>query len=113
MNKIYKINHATENGTQTIYCKYAIIPIEDVFLYANNCKMNALCKVGCVNYGNKWSCPPYSSSINKIISECEYKTAILLCEYIYMTDMKYIKNSYQQVKAANAILKSSCEKISR
>lgn len=57
--------------------------------------------------------PPYSKKITNIISQEDYKYAILICGYINLADMDYIKNPYQKIKAANIILKSRCEKLAR
>ena len=69
------------------------------------------CKEGCPNYGNKWSCPPFSLPFKKI--KGKYGKAILICLTTDMDQYLDIKNKYLAVKAANVTLKNSVEKIAR
>ena len=79
--------------------------------YYNEKKIEKACKEGCVNYGKKWSCPPYS--INFTTLSKKYSKAIL---FVFSTDLKYyvdIKNKYTALKAANVTLKVLIEKCVR
>ena len=109
----YVINNMTSNGKQVINLSMNIIPVENVLVCAQEDKVRNSCKTGCLNYGKKWSCPPYSIKFSDIVKFNEYNMLIVLVGYINLSDMKYINNSYQQVKAANMILKSKCEKLAR
>lgn len=107
------IKNTTSNGTQSIHLLSSTITIHQLFDCVDEDAVRQSCYTGCVNFGNKWCCPPYSRTITNIISQGNYKYAILICGYINLTDMDYIKNSYQKIKAANMILKSRCEKLAR
>ena len=110
----YIINNITSGGHQQIHLSYTILDINDIISCASKSEdIRRLCKQGCINYGKKWSCPPYSQNLNKIISNKFYSYGIVLVGYINLEDMKYIKKTYQQIKAANIILKSKIEKYTR
>lgn len=107
------IKNTTSNGMQTINIEICSISIENISACAETEKIRRLCKEGCVNYGKKWSCPPFSSRFADIVSEGKFDMGIIIVGNIGLDDMKYIKNPYQQVKAANMILKSRCERMAR
>lgn len=113
MMNSYVLNNVTLNGKQTINLSIHMLSVENVLLCTQEDKVHNSCETGCVNYGKKWSCPPYSKKFSNIVSSNNYDTAIIIVGHISMDDMKYIINPYQQVKAANMILKSRCEKIAR
>ena len=71
----------------------------------------ALCKNGCPNYAQKWSCPPFAPSYEKYIAGWNY-----LAAFFFQADMSqfsYIKNNYLKIKAANSILKSRADRYLR
>lgn len=113
MKNEFSIINTTPGGQQTIYFIMANISIEEFKSCIDEERIRNLCRSGCVNYGAKWSCPPFSPKISDIIERNSYNSAIIITAYILLADMNYIKNSYQQVKAANMILKSKCEKYAR
>jgi len=69
------------------------------------------CKIGCPNYGRKWSCPPFSKPFPQIAGS--YLSACLLCFSTEMRSYSDIKNRYLAVKAANVTLKSLIERCAR
>ena len=69
------------------------------------------CKIGCPNYGRKWSCPPFSKPFPQIAGS--YLSACLLCFSTEMRSYSDIKNRYLAVKAANVTLKSLIEQCAR
>lgn len=109
----YVLNNVTPNGEQNINLSVHMISVEKILSCTQEEAVRNSCKTGCVNFGRKWSCPPYSRRFSDIVASKNYDLAIIIVGYIYLTDMKYISNPYQQVKAANMILKSKCEKIAR
>lgn len=79
--------------------------------YFEKDRIEKACMYGCQNYGEKWSCPPFSKSFLSI--EEKYSAACMLC---FSTKMEYyddIKNKYLAIKAANVTLKSLIEKCAR
>ena len=79
--------------------------------YFEEDQIEKACKEGCVNYGKKWSCPPFSKSFLSL--EKNYTSACMIC---FSTEMEYyadVKNKYLAVKAANVTLKSLVEKSAR
>lgn len=111
-NKVV-IKNTTSSGIQTINMEICSILIRDILACAETEKIRRLCKEGCVNYGKKWSCPPFSSQFSDIVADWKVDKGIVIVGNICLDDMKYIKNPYQQVKAANMILKSRCERMAR
>lgn len=77
----------------------------------NKDKFDKLCASGCLNYRNKWSCPPYAPLYNDFIMGWYY----LYIFYVQMDliQFAYIKNDYLKVKAANSILKARVDKYLR
>lgn len=113
MMKEFSLKNETPGGTQTIRLLVTDIDIDELLNCANEKHIRYLCEAGCTNYAKKWSCPPYSPEISTIISKNCFNKAIVICGFIQLSDMYYIKNPYQKVKAANMILKSKCESIAR
>lgn len=109
----YVLNNTTSNGTQNINLFMHIMPVEKVLSCTQEEEIRNCCKTGCVNYGKKWSCPPYSKKFSAVVKSKGHDVVIVIVGYINLCDMEYISNPYQQVKAANMILKSKCEKIAR
>lgn len=101
-------------STRTIFIKAKGKLFTDTSIFENyyeGKQIEGACRNGCVNYGKKWSCPPFSHAFPEI--EKKYSSACLLC---FSTEMKYytdIKNKYLAVKAANVTLKSLIEKSAR
>lgn len=113
MDNIITIKNVSPAGTQNVSFKIKVLSVEEILSCVQEEIIRNSCKTGCVNFGKKWSCPPYSKKFSDIISSKSYDKAIIIVGYIGLEDMKYISNPYQQVKAANMILKSRCEKIAR
>lgn len=113
MTNHFSVINSTANGKQTMHFIAVDIPIKEFESCIDAQTIRNLCKLGCVNYGKKWSCPPYSPEIGEITKKNDYTNVIVITAYIYLVEMGYIKNSYQRVKAANMILKSKCEKYAR
>lgn len=113
MIKEFSINNITANGRQTIHYIIANSSIDEFLDCVDKDRIRNLCKTGCINYGQKWSCPPFSSQICDIIKTGNFDNAFIITGYIFLSDMHYIKNPYQKVKAANIILKSKCEEYAR
>lgn len=109
----YVLNNVTPNGKQTIYFSLHVVSVEKVLTCTQEEAVRNYCKTGCVNFGKKWSCPPYSKKFSEIVASENYDTVVIIVGHISIDEMKYISNPYQQVKAANMILKSRCEKIAR
>jgi len=107
------LKNVSPSGVQNVHLRIKALHIEELLSCVKEGIIRDLCKTGCINYGKKWSCPPYSKSFSSIINLKSYDLAIIVMGYIYLDDMNYINNPYQQVKAANMILKSKCEKIAR
>lgn len=103
---------ALPNRTVSIKVKGKLIPDTSVLYdYYEKAKIEAACEKGCPNYGNKWSCPPYSKHFLNI--EEEYSMGYLLCFSTEMKNYLDIKNKYLAVKAANVTLKTLIEKCAR
>lgn len=97
-----------------IFISYKGVFINDSTIlkkYCSNEKIKKACEYGCVNYGKKWSCPPYAENFSELSEQ--YQKAIIL---LFSTKTKYyldIKNKYTAMKAANITLKTLIEKCAR
>ena len=91
--------------------KICTICAEDIALYCNKEQFEILCRVGCPNYCKKWSCPPYSPLYNDFSSGFQYLCVVLLG--LNLDELRYIKQDYLKVKAANSILKSRVDRTLR
>lgn len=112
-NKVqeFKINHSTNLRNINIVVKVFTTDPSLLITYYNYEKTSGLCQNGCKNFGNKWSCPPFSKKYVDISSA--YKYCYLILMYTNLEAFSDITNKYLRVKAANAILKSKCEKMAR
>lgn len=100
------------NRSISIQVKGCLIHNTNVLLsYFEGSKIENACKVGCPNYGKKWSCPPFAKSFPTIGRL--YSSACLLCFSTEMSFYSDIKNEYLAVKAANVTLKSLIEQCAR
>ena len=113
MIKNFSINNISAKGQQTIYFTIGSSSINEFMACIDSDKIRSLCEIGCINYGKKWSCPPFSPKISDLINTSDFDNVCVITAYIFLSDMYYIKNSYQRVKAANIILKSRCEQFAR
>lgn len=106
-----KIKAITPHG-ELLY-KICILTVNtcNIEQYINVTRFSKLCKIGCPNYGKKWSCPPYSPTFNQFTSN--YKNISICLLYMELNQFSYIKNDYLKIKAANTILKSRIDKTLR
>lgn len=74
-------------------------------------KFTKLCKHGCKNYNQKWSCPPNSPSFSSFSQG--WKNLYVIFFRTEMHPFSDIKNPYLQIKAANMMLKSRADKYIR
>lgn len=108
----FELKKNLQNRMITIKCKAAIIKNADILEhYYQREVLEQACKEGCPNYGNKWSCPPFSHPYKNIMGK--YRKAVLICMSADMEQYLDIKNKYLAVKAANVTLKNSVEKMAR
>ena len=114
MEKLFDFKQKKALKNREIFIKCRGILIRDTSLISKYCdieKVEIACKSGCVNYGKKWSCPPYARKFTSL--SAQYSKAILL---VFSTETKYyldIKNKYTAIKAANVTLKTYIEKCAR
>jgi len=85
------------------------IKVDSITAFEDYNKFSNLCKDGCPNYQQKWSCPPYSPKFTEYSNGFIYITICAMT--MHLGQLLYIKNDYLKVKAANSILKSKADKI--
>lgn len=69
----------------------------------------SLCKKGCINYNNKYSCPPFSPNFKNLIQDKEGLFVV-----IFLVNLKEIPSTeYNKVRIANVVMKSRIEKFMR
>ena len=79
--------------------------------YENKQKFDLLCKNGCPNYEQKWSCPPFAPKYTDFV--LDYQKILVVLLSTDLSQFSYIKNDYLKIKAANTILKSRVDKALR
>lgn len=108
-----QISFSAQSKTSSALLSYIVhvcqcTPIE-CFSMENRIVFRDLCKSGCKNYGQKWSCPPYSPSFRQFVKEYGWLNVFYM--KIYLHQFSYIKNPYLKVKAGNSVLKSKADKF--
>lgn len=103
-----KISVETSKHTFVIECHHEFIKINDV--KTDKELFLRMCQNGCKNFNNKYSCPPFSPSFEKVTVGCKNMLVIMLKMDTSQAD-KY--NEYHRLRIGNAILKSRIEKIMR
>ena len=72
----------------------------------------AMCRLGCRNFGNKYSCPPFSPDLHSIISGADTIFVLVL-----KIDLKQLSGhgylDYHILKIGNAVIKPRIEKMMR
>jgi predicted metal-binding protein len=72
----------------------------------NKDKFKELCKNGCRNYNQKYSCPPFSPDFANFTSG--YRKMLVVCFRINLKQYEPLP-FFQRIKASNAILKSKMD----
>lgn len=106
-NCVFKnfIEYRTPSRNLKIEKFETILPLNNVTVDKE--KFNHLCKIGCVNYDSKYSCPPKSPSFEKHSAGC---TEIQLFLYrIFLFQYQDVA-PYNRIRASNSILKSILDK---
>jgi predicted metal-binding protein len=68
-----------------------------------------LCKVGCPNFGKKYSCPPFSPKFELLGKNYSYMFIAIL-----WIDLNTIKSTeYNKIRIANSVMKSRMDKMMR
>ena len=98
----------TPHGKVPYWGKVCTISADDIALYCDKEQFDGLCRLGCPNYGKKWSCPPYSPLYNDFSSGFQALCVVLLG--LNLDELGYIKQDYLKVKAANSMLKSRVDR---
>lgn len=92
-------------------CAISFLETQSLSKYVNKSCFDRLCEVGCPNYGNKWSCPPYSPDYYCFVKNYRYIHVIMLSTKL--EEFSYIGHDYLKIKAANSVLKSRIDKALR
>ena len=101
MKREFSITNTTPGGQQTIHLIIADISMDEFMSCTDTKTVRSLCETGCVNYGKKWSCPPYSLKITDIMAGNDYDRVTLFIGYIVRTICiilkTHIKKSRRQI----------------
>lgn len=101
----------TPNRSISYSVQSATTTVQSLKKYLDTQTFNECCKLGCNNYGLKWSCPPFAPDYNDVVRN--YKSITVLILKVELSQFAYIKNDYLKIKAANSILKSRIDKTLR
>lgn len=107
----YILKAYTHRTTIKYRCVNSFLETQCLSKYVNKSYFDGLCKIGCPNYGNKWSCPPYSPDYHCFVKNYRYIDVIMLSAK--MEAFSYIRQDYLKIKAANSVLKSRIDKALR
>ncbi len=101
----------TPSSRINIELSLTLINKENLIDYENKPYFQNLCKEGCVNYGKKWACPPYSPTYTEIAEKYNY--AIILLLHCDLRQFSHTKTEYMKIKASNSILRSRSDRFIR
>ena len=101
-------NYKTKSNREIVIAYY-FDTIDPCKVPTNKEKFDEACKNGCKNYNNKWCCPPYSPSFNKLVHKKNMLVVLLSVKGEYFNDC----SEWNKVRAINSILKSKLDKIIR
>jgi predicted metal-binding protein len=107
----WSFQHKTPSALITINAKSLVVPAKSLIDYENKSKFTNMCKAGCKNYNNNWSCPPFSPSYTQLA--VGYSNLLLLLLYCNLDQLSYINDEYSKVSVGNDILKSVTDKSLR
>jgi predicted metal-binding protein len=101
----FNVKTASNDYNVKVYSKF--IKKEDVLVQKDLfCKM---CKIGCKNYDNKFSCPPFSGNFIELVGNRDGIFVVL-----FLMDLSKIDSTqYNKLRIANSIMKSRMDKIMR
>jgi predicted metal-binding protein len=74
-------------------------------------KFCEMCKEGCVNYGKKFSCPPFSGDFLSLVNK-EYKEGIFVLMFLIRLN-SINSTEYNKVRIANSVMKSRIDRLMR
>ena len=103
--------HSTATGSRRINLTAIDLPIATLQQYYHEPQVRDACRTGCMNFNKKWCCPPVAKNFEMLAEGYSY--AIIICLHINLTDFECIKSKYQRIRAANSVLKSQSNRISR
>lgn len=101
----------TPHGFIQYQCMTIFADTRRINEYCDQEYFNELCKVGCPNFGKKWSCPPFAP--NYLDYTYKYEKILIVVLQMELNQLSYIKQNYLKVKAANSVLKSRVDKALR
>lgn len=101
----------TQNAIIGYTCEKSCVETSYIMRFEDKKHFDKKCMEGCMNYGKKWSCPPYSPTYSSFVKDYNYIEIYMLC--MELDQFSYIKQDYLKVKAANSILKSRIDKALR
>lgn len=84
-----------------------IAPVPSCKIETNPSAFSSLCKSGCRNYGNKYSCPPFSPKYSDFLESTS--TVRVICYRLNLEQFAPIA-LYSRIRAGNSVLKSLIDK---
>lgn len=101
----------TKSGAKTYAVEIAETSPSQIECCLDKERFDKLCKLGCPNYNQKWSCPPFAPEFSGFAAGKEKLFIFYL--RIGMAQYAYIQNRYLRIKAANTMLKSRADRFLR
>lgn len=107
----YYYFHTTAAARIKLNVKLRLAAVEELSEYEDKICIRERCEKGCVNYGRKWCCPPFSPSFSDYSRG--YRSCLLILIYCRLNQFDYIQSEYMKLKAANSILRSQAGRWAR
>lgn len=107
----HQFTAVTPSSKIILEAEFKQVQAESIAEFVEKARFDLLCESGCINYGKKWSCPPYAPNYGELAEGFSYLLVVLM--YLDLAQLFYIKNSYLKVKAANTIMKSRVDRVLR
>ncbi len=95
------VQHSTPSRMLNIEKMSALMPVANI--HTNKDRFSDLCKSGCVNFGKKYSCPPFSPSFENFSKSSQ---SIQVLYYRVFLDQYADSTPYNRVRASNSVIKS-------
>jgi len=107
----YEYRHYVKSGIKNIHILLEKASVMDIRKHFDPEIVIKQCRIGCINYSKKWCCPPHSELFNKLSKG--FDSVVILCMYLYTEEFGHVTNKYLRIRAANMVLKSLSNKLSR
>ena len=112
-DQTYLFDFYTDTPTRTM--KFSIwmgrVEPSSIHNFVEKTTFENLCRTGCPNYGNKWSCPPFAPNYRDFAEGYQYLYVFYM--RFDLNQYSHVKNDSLKIRAAHNVLKSRSERFLR